>query len=146
MRKPVVLAWSEQAIELIERSRVARMATVDGDGRPHVVPICFVVIDDRFYTIVDDKPKRCDVPLRRLANIEANPDVAIIVDHYEDDWEKLEYLQIRGRASLVSDGGAFLTVRAALRKKYDSYRGMNLRLSAHPLIEIRVDYVHYWHA
>jgi len=146
MSDAAALEWPERSRALVERSRVAHLATVDRGGRPHVVPICFVAVGDKLYSIVDDKPKRRDVPLRRLVNIEENPHVAVIIDHYEDDWAKLEYLQLRGRASLVSDGGVFLTVRAALRRKYDSYRGMNLRLQAHPLIEIRVGHLHYWHA
>jgi len=138
--------WPEPSRALIDRSRVARLATVDAKGRPHVVPICFVLVGDCLYTIVDDKPKRRDRPIRRLVNIEAEPNVAIVIDAYDDDWDNLEYVQLRGRASLVSDGGVFLSVRAELRKKYEGYRSMNLRASAHPLIEVRVAHVHYWHA
>ena len=146
MSQTAELEWPEQARALIERSRVARLASVDDKSRPHIVPICFVLVSDKLYTIVDDKPKSRDLPLRRLVNIQANPNVSVIVDHYEDDWNALEYLQLRGQAGLVSDGAVFLTVRAALRQKYDPYRSMNLRLQAHPLIEITIERLHYWHA
>ena len=83
--------------------RVARLATVDPDGRLHVVPITFVLAGDTLYSAVDAKPKRSRT-LRRIENARARPDVTVLVDHYEDDWTQLWWLRLRGRAR-VPDGG-----------------------------------------
>ena len=74
--------------ERVEGMRVARLATVRPDGRPHIVPICFVLAEGVLYTAVDQKPKRAS-RLVRLENVEANPRVAVLVDHYDDDWSRL---------------------------------------------------------
>jgi PPOX class probable F420-dependent enzyme len=76
-------------------SRVARLATADADGRPHLVPIVFAVNDGTIYTAVDHKPKRTTA-LRRLANVTANPHVALLVDHYDDDWSSLWWVRADG--------------------------------------------------
>jgi len=81
---------------------VARLATVGREGRPHVVPICFVLDGERLYTAVDEKPKRTR-RLKRLENIEANPRVEVLIDHYEDDWSKLWWVRLRGTARIVED-------------------------------------------
>ena len=107
--------WPPQARELASKSKVARLATVDGGGQPHAVPICFVVVDERLYTIVDQKPKRNPGNLKRLRNISANPRVAVIIDHYEDDWANLSYLMIRGSASTVTATGEFAEALPAYR-------------------------------
>ena len=81
---------------------VARLATVGREGRPHVVPICFVLDGETLYTAVDEKPKRTR-QLKRLENIEANPHVEVLIDHYEDDWSKLWWVRLRGTARIVED-------------------------------------------
>ena len=86
----------------VAAERVARLATVDRNGRPHIVPICFVLDGETLYTAVDQKPKRTR-RLKRLENIEANPHVEVLVDHYEDDWSKLWWVRLRGRARIVED-------------------------------------------
>ena len=100
----------------IEDARVARLATVDPEGRPHVVPICFVLDSDTLYTAVDEKPKRTRA-LQRLRNIEANPRVEVLVDHYEDDWSRLWWTRLRGTARLVDDPRALELLAA----KYPQY-------------------------
>ena len=100
-----------------EDARVARLATVAPDGRPHVLPICFVIDGDTLYTAVDEKPKRTRA-LQRLRDIEANPAVEIVIDHYEDDWTKLWWVRLRGRARIVEDERAL----ALLAGKYGQYR------------------------
>src|SRR5438105_6652410 len=87
------------------RHRVARLATVDARGKPHVVPICFAVDGNRLYSSLDEKPK--SVPpaaLRRVRNLLARPDVTIVVDDYSEDWRRLAFLMIRGLASLLFPG------------------------------------------
>jgi PPOX class probable F420-dependent enzyme len=101
-----------------ESARVARLATVGADGRPHVVPICFALDGDRLYTAVDEKPKRTR-RLKRLANIEANPNVEVLIDHYEEDWSRLWWVRLRGRAQVVDHDERAL---ALLTTKYAQYR------------------------
>jgi PPOX class probable F420-dependent enzyme len=85
--------------------RVARLATVGADGRPHLVPIVFAVDDDQIYSVVDAKPKRTTA-LRRLANVRKNPAVAVLADYYEDaDWEALWWVRADGTGRIVDPGG-----------------------------------------
>ena len=87
------------------QARVARLATVRPDGRPHVVPVCFVLAGDAIYTAVDAKPKSTRA-LRRLDNVRANPHASLIVDHYDDDWSQLWWVRVDGRARVVDDDHA----------------------------------------
>jgi PPOX class probable F420-dependent enzyme len=107
--------------EQAEAAPVARLATVDGDGRPHLVPCCFAFDGDVAYSVVDHKPKR-SVALRRLENIRANPPVCLLVDHYEDDWSRLWWVRFDGRARLIEDGPEHASAVALLRAKYAQYR------------------------
>ena len=114
-----------------EGEPVARLATVGRDGRPHVVPICFVVEGDTLYTAVDEKPKRTR-RLRRLENIEANPRVEVLIDHYEDDWSRLWWVRLRGTARIVDDPRALELLAA----KYPQYRE---RPPAGPVIAVAIE-------
>lgn len=100
-----------------EEARVARLATVDPSGRPHVVPICFVLDGDLLYTAVDEKPKRTR-RLQRLRNIEANPRVEVLIDGYEEDWSRLWWVRLRGTARVVDEPRAL----ELLAEKYPQYR------------------------
>jgi PPOX class probable F420-dependent enzyme len=102
-------------------SGVARLATVDADGRPHLVPCCFAVDGDVAYSVVDHKPKR-STALRRLDNIRAHPDVCLLVDHYEDDWSALWWVRFDGTARVVTDGPEHSRAVALLMAKYEQYR------------------------
>jgi PPOX class probable F420-dependent enzyme len=119
-----------------EDAPVARLATVDREGRPHVVPICFVIHGDMLYTAVDEKPKRPG-RLKRLENIEANPRVEVLIDHYEDDWSKLWWLRLRGTARIVEDPRAV----DLLTSKYQQYRN---RPPRGPVIAIRIEERSEW--
>ena len=114
-----------------EDEPVARLATVGADGRPHVVPICFAVKGDTLYTAVDEKPKRTR-RLKRLANIEANPRVEVLIDHYEDDWSRLWWVRLRGPARIVDDRRAVELLAA----KYPQYRE---RPPAGPVIAVTIE-------
>jgi PPOX class probable F420-dependent enzyme len=83
---------SQQARERFAAARVARLATIDPSGRPHLVPIVFAVDDDTVYSAIDNKPKRT-TELQRLDNVRANPSVSLLVDHYDDDWSKLWWVR-----------------------------------------------------
>ena len=102
---------------------VARLATVDAEGRPHLVPCCFAVTPtgDVAYSVVDHKPKR-SAALRRLDNIAANPSVCLLVDHYEDDWSALWWVRFDGLARVVVDGPEHASAVALLCAKYAQYR------------------------
>ena len=99
---------------------VARLATIDPDGRPNVVPFCFALAGDTLYTTVDAKPKRT-ARLRRLANLERDPRATVLVDHYEHDWERLWWVRIRGTGAVVTDPDERRRALAALRAKYPQY-------------------------
>jgi PPOX class probable F420-dependent enzyme len=102
-------------------ARVARLATTDADGRPHLVPIAFAIDGDTVYTAVDRKPKRSRT-LRRIENARARPDVTILVDHYEDDWSQLWWIRLRGRARVLDSGEERDRALHLLAEKYPQYR------------------------
>ena len=107
--------------ERFAAARVARLATVDADGQPHLVPIVFVVAGERLYTVVDGKPKRTTA-LRRLANVAANPKVSVLVDHYADDWRELWWVRADGTARIVStDSAEGRTALRLLTERYPQY-------------------------
>lgn len=132
--------------EFLERQRVARLATVGADGSPHVVPIVYAVVDDGLCFVVDEKPKRTRQGLRRLRNIDADPRVAVVVDHYADDWSELAYVLLHGRARRVEDPDEYAALLAALRRRYPPYRGMPLDLRTHPMVRIDIERTHAWAA
>lgn len=123
------LSWSDPNL------RVGHLATVDAKGRPVVVPCCFVYDGKAFYSSVDEKPKSvAPERLARSRNIRANPQVALALDHYEEDWSRLTFVLIRGRARLLHSGKEHRRALALLRRKYPQYRKM--RLEDRPLIKI----------
>ena len=101
-------------------ARVARLATVDAGGRPHLVPFCFVLEGDEVLSAVDAKPKSSR-RLRRLENVRANPTVSVLVDHYEEDWGKLWWVRLDGRAEVVEPGPRSDRALALLAGKYRQY-------------------------
>jgi PPOX class probable F420-dependent enzyme len=111
----------------LESHHVARLATVGTDGEPHVVPICYALGDQCLYTPIDEKPKRVEGrQLRRVRNIEANPRVAVVVDHYADDWTELGYVLVQGRAEIIGGGPEHAEALSLLRARYPQYRSMDL--------------------
>jgi PPOX class probable F420-dependent enzyme len=125
-----------------EEARVARLATVDPAGRPHLVPVCFALEGDVVYSAVDKKPKRSK-RLQRLANIRANPDVCLLVDHYEEDWSRLWWARLRGRAEVHEHGPERERALALLRGKYEQYRD---EPPTGAVIVLRVEDVRTWKA
>jgi PPOX class probable F420-dependent enzyme len=119
--------------------RVARLATVGADGRPHVVPICFALDGDTLYTAVDEKPKATR-KLRRLANIEANPRVDVVIDHWDEDWTRLWWVRLAGTARVVEHDERALEL---LRAKYPQYRTAP---PAGPFVVVEIDVRREWHA
>jgi coenzyme F420-0:L-glutamate ligase/coenzyme F420-1:gamma-L-glutamate ligase len=129
-----------EELDFLRSRRVARLATTDANGAPAVVPICYAVIngDDgpAIVSALDEKPKRVPVArLRRVRHILARPEVAIVVDDYVDDWSRLAFVHVRGRARLVDPGApGFAVAIAALRAKYPQYAAM--AIDQNPLIRI----------
>jgi PPOX class probable F420-dependent enzyme len=126
----------------VGQARVARLATVDARGRPHIVPICFVLSGDVLYSAIDRKPKR-SLRLKRLDNIRANPAVAVLVDHYEDDWSRLWWVRVRGRGRVLEEGEERERALALLTDKYPQYRAQP---PAGAVIAIDLDEWREWHA
>ena len=126
-------------------SPIARLATVTPDGIPHLVPVVFAVGDDGndvVYTAVDAKPKTTQ-RLRRLANIESNPQASLLVDHYADDWTQLWWVRVDGVAAIHHDGEAMRTGYRLLRAKYPQYQSVPLN---GPVITVTVGRWSSWHA
>jgi len=106
----------------LEIARVARLATLDAERRPHLVFICFSYDGSIFYSAIDRKPKRvAPDQLARLKNIKKTPEVALLVDHYDEDWTCLWYVLVRGQAELVFDATEQERAIQRLRKKYPQY-------------------------
>lgn len=110
----------ERARGLFAAARVARLATADTEGTPHLVPFTFAVDGDRIVHAVDHKPK-ASRSLRRLDNIVQNATVCALVDHYDDDWERLWWARADGTATVSSDPGDLERVAALLAAKYPQY-------------------------
>ena len=121
---------------------VARLATVAPDGMPHLVPVVFAVRDDVVYTAVDAKRKSTP-RLHRLANIESNPQVSLLVDHYVDDWTQLWWVRADGTATIHRDGDALQTGYDLLRAKYQQYQSVSLN---GPVIAVAVQRWSSWQA
>jgi PPOX class probable F420-dependent enzyme len=105
---------------VIETARVGRLATVDADGGPHVVPVCYALVGDTAYTSIDHKPKRTR-RLRRLANIEATGRASLLVDAYDEDWSRLWWVRLDGPARVVVEPAEAGRATAALVAKYRQY-------------------------
>ena len=104
----------------VAAARVARLATITDDGRPHLVPCCFALAAGTIYSAVDGKPKTT-LALRRLTNIQANPAAALLVDHYDDDWSALWWVRLDGVARVVADPPERARALTLLAAKYPQY-------------------------
>jgi PPOX class probable F420-dependent enzyme len=128
----------------LETERIARLATVDADGRPHLVPICFVWDGSLLYSAIDRKPKRvAPARLARLKNVQQTPDVALLIDEYDEDWTRLWYVLIRGGAELVTNAAERKRAIQRLRAKYPQYDAKMLADDA-PVLRITPVRVAAW--
>ena len=132
-----------KAKAFIRSARVAHLATADREGRPHVIPICFAFDGKALYSPIDEKPKRTSpLGLKRVRNILENPHVAVVVDRYDENWKKLAYILIRGRARLLTRGENYRKAVFLLRRKYPQYRHMAIH--QRPMIQIKPTRVKSW--
>jgi PPOX class probable F420-dependent enzyme len=123
-------------------ARVARLATIGPEGRPHLVPITFVLAGDEIHFAVDQKPKRT-TDLQRLRNIAANPAVAVLVDHYEDDWTRIWWVRVDGKARVIESPDAAARAIDALAARYPQY---NRSRPPGPAVSIRIERLTGWAA
>jgi PPOX class probable F420-dependent enzyme len=123
-------------------SRHARLATVSEDGKPHVVPIVFAVDGDMLYFAVDSKPKRTS-NLKRLKNIAANPAVAVLADHSDDDWTKLWWVRVDGTARIVTDEADAQRAIDLLTQRYRQYE---TERPGGPVVAIHINRLTGWSA
>lgn len=138
-----MLDLSERGLALLDRSPIARLATVDRAGEPFAVPICFVVDGSRVYSVIDEKPKRTQ-RLKRVRNIEETGRATLVVDHYESDWQELGWVMLRGDATIAEPGTEHGAAIASLRDRYPQYRSMALDQA--PLLRIEVTHATEWWA
>lgn len=133
---------SDQERAFVEANPVARLATADGRGVPHVVPICFVVTDATLYLTIDRKPKQDPRRLKRLRNLSENDQAAVIIDRYDDDWSRLGWVMLRGAAEIIEGGDEYVSAQSALKERYPQYRDM--LLEGLPVIALRISRVTRW--
>ncbi len=111
----------------VENQRVARLTTIDTQGWPHTIPIVFGFDGKNFFTPLDDKPKRVRKErLQRVLNINYNNKVAIIFDVYDENWNKLAWVLIRGNAEILNSGPEYAKGVSLLNSKYSQYKEMPL--------------------
>ncbi len=117
-------------VDIIERARIARLATIDSELKPHLVPVVFVFDGNHFFIPIDEKRKTAKPEkLKRLRNIQDNPNVALLFDEYSEDWTKLAFVMIEGNASIVNKIGGNIQVRQAYKKlmtKYIQYQKVGI--------------------
>lgn len=128
--------------ELVAAARVARLATLTPGGRLHLVPVCFALEGDTLYSAVDEKPKRSR-RLQRLANVRTHPEVAVLVDHYDEDWSRLWWVRLRGAGRIVEDGPELEAALLLLVEKYEQYR---VQPPGGPVLAIAIEEWRGWEA
>lgn len=142
---PLAKALDNPAVrDFVDRARIAHLATASSQGAPHNIPLCFGFDGVCFYFAIDQKPKRqSGLMIKRMRNIAQNPKVALVIDHYEEDWRKLAYVLIFGHAAITA-GAEYQKFLESLRKKYSQYQTMDLQLPTNPIVRIDPERVHVW--
>ena len=135
---------TDQQRGFLAAQRVARLATADAAGRPHVVPICYALTGDTVY-FTDRREAEAKRPahgLKRLSNLRENPFAALVVDRYDEDWSRLGWVMVQGRAEVLASGPEHDLAQASLRARYPQLAAM--RIEALPVVAIRVDHASSW--
>jgi PPOX class probable F420-dependent enzyme len=142
MSKRTTLSEAESVF--VQKQRVARLATADEHGNPHLIPVCYAFDGTYFYTPLDEKPKRVTgTRLRRVRNIKARHEAALLIDQYDDDWSHLGYVLVQGRAELIEpEHPAHAGALILLRVRYIQYHTMGLEHL--PVIMITPESVASW--
>jgi PPOX class probable F420-dependent enzyme len=134
---------SDRERRFVAHRRVAHLATADQHAVPHVVPVCFALEADTLYIGIDGKPKRVEgLALKRMRNISANSAVALVVDHYDEDWTRLGWVMLHGRAQILSAGAEHDKAQRLLCERYPQLTAMNL--VEQPVIAMRIERASSW--
>jgi PPOX class probable F420-dependent enzyme len=134
---------TDQQRRFLDAQRVARLATADAAGRPHAVPVCYALVGTTVYFTIDEKPKRAPpARLKRLSNLRENPVAALVADRYDEDWSRLGWVMVQGRAELLEAGPEHAAAQAVLRARYPQLNTM--RIEGLPAVAIRIDHVASW--
>jgi PPOX class probable F420-dependent enzyme len=141
-----MLTISPEDRAFLHQARVGRLATSSATGEPHAVPVCFVFDGTCLYSAIDAKPKRVEPRrLRRLVNLRENPRGCLVVDHYEEEWARLRYVLVTGRAEILETGPDRERALVLLQEKYRQYRTMP-GFGQGPVIRLIPEKVATWHA
>ena len=133
------------AAELLRESRVARLGTADRAGQPLVVPVCYVFDGRACFSAIDAKPKRIQAGgLRRLRNIAENPRVSLVVDRYDEEWTRLCWVIVQGRADILTGGPERAEAVDLLRDKYVQYRALGLDRETATVIRLTPERAMFW--
>jgi PPOX class probable F420-dependent enzyme len=134
------------AMDLLREGRVARLGTADAGGRPLVVPVCYAFDGTQLYSAIDPKPKRTR-RLRRVRNLEENPQCSLVVDVWDEEWSRLRWVIVEGRAELLSSGADYARGISLLIGKYPQYRTLGLDQEHGTLIRLTPErYLHWSYA
>ncbi len=141
----MAISIPESVQRCINAHVVARLATADRNGQPHVIPFCYAFDGEHIYFVVDQKPKRqTGKPIKRIRNMLENPHAAIVIDDYADDWTQLAYVLITGTTALVDNETEYDRLLALLRERYPQYRKMELTFATNAMVRITPTKVHAW--
>jgi len=138
------LKLNQKILTLIKGAKVARLATVDQKSHPYVVPVVFVFHENSFFIPLDEKVKAVNArKLKRVKNIEKNPNVTLLIDKYQNDWKKLFFLMIHGKARVIDtkNSKTMDKVHKLLISKYPQYKKIGVGKSC---IEINPKRITYW--
>ena len=127
---------SERQRRFLDHSRVGHLATADAQGAPHLIPVCYAVEGTSLYITVDEKPKRRDIPLKRVRNILDNPQATFVVDRYDEDWSRLGWVMLRGSAEILEGGPEHDRAQALIVARYPQLRQMHI--AELPVIALRI--------
>jgi PPOX class probable F420-dependent enzyme len=127
---------TERQRRFLGASRVGHLATADAQGAPHLIPVCYAADGNTLYITIDEKPKRRDVPLKRVRNILDNPQAAFVVDRYDEDWSRLGWVMLRGSAEILDAGAEHDRAQGLIVARYPQLRTM--RLAELPVIALRI--------
>ena len=132
---------TERQRRFLDHSRVGHLATADARGAPHLIPVCYAVdvqTNDgaRLYITIDEKPKRQDIPLKRVRNIRENRQAAFVVDRWDEDWRRLGWVMLRGPADILDSGPEHDQAQVLIVARYPQYRTM--QIAELPVIALRI--------
>jgi PPOX class probable F420-dependent enzyme len=129
----------------ISEARVGHLGTADATGRPLVVPICYAFDGHAVYSAIDAKPKtRPGGELRRIRNVRENPRVSLVIDHWDEQWERLRYVIIEGHATIVTEGAEFTRGADLLIAKYPQYVALGLARDTGLMLRVAPEKVTHW--